>query len=119
MAIGVGGAAMDAGWRFVLALALETGWEVLENSPWVIERYRNATAAIGYSGDSVINALGDLTSAGVGFWIARWAGWRWTLALFVASELLLLATIRDNLTLNVLMLFVTLPGLKEWQLGAA
>lgn len=108
----------SVGWRFVVALVLEMGWEILENSPWVIERYRNATAAVGYSGDTVINALGDLTSAGVGFWIARALGWRWTLALFIAAELLLLATIRDNLTLNVLMLFVPLPELKEWQLGA-
>jgi len=109
----------SVGWRFVVALLLETGWEVLENSPWVIERYRAATAAVGYSGDSVINALGDLTSAGVGFWIARWVGWRWTLAMLIGSELLLLLTIRDNLTLNVLMLLVPLPpGLKEWQSGA-
>ena len=105
------------GWRFVIALLLEAGWEILENSPWVIERYRIATAAVGYSGDTVINALGDSASAAVGFWIAKWAGWRWTLALFIAVELLMLAMIRDNLTLNVLMLFVTLPGLKEWQLG--
>lgn len=109
---------VSVGWRFVMALVLEMGWEILENSPWVIERYRNATAAVGYSGDTVINALGDLTSAGVGFWIARALGWRWTLALFIAVELLLLATIRDNLTLNVLMLIVPLPGLKEWQLAA-
>ncbi len=107
------------GWRFVIALALETSWEILENSPWVIERYRNATAAVGYSGDTVINALGDLASAAVGFWIARWAGWRWTLALFIVVELILLATIRDNLTLNVLMLFVPLEGLKQWQMGSA
>jgi hypothetical protein len=105
------------GWQFVSALALEACWEILENSPPVIERYRAATAAVGYSGDSVVNALGDLTSAAAGFWLARWLGWRWTLALFVAVELILLAAIRDNLTLNVLMLFVTLPGLKEWQAG--
>jgi hypothetical protein len=108
------------GWQFVCALALEAGWEILENSPWVIERYRAATAAVGYSGDSVINTLGDLGSAAVGFWIARWLGWRWALALLIAIELMLLITIRDNLTLNVLMLLVPLPpGLKEWQQGAA
>ncbi len=107
------------GWQFVIALALEASWEILENSPWVIERYRQATAAVGYSGDSVINTLGDLASAGAGFWLARWLGWRWTLALLVAIELILLAAIRDNLTLNVLMLAVPLPGLKEWQSGAA
>lgn len=105
------------GWRLVFALALETGWEILENSHWVIERYRNTTAAVGYSGDTITNALGDLASAGLGFWIARLAGWQWTLAMFIAVELILLATIRDNLTLNVLMLFNKLPGLKEWQLG--
>ena len=105
------------GWQFVIALALEAAWEILENSPWVIERYRSATAAVGYSGDTVVNALGDLASAALGFWLARLLGWRWTLAIFVAVELILLAAIRDNLTLNVLMLFVTLPGLKQWQLG--
>lgn len=110
---------LAAGWQFVSALVLETSWEILENSPWVIERYRAATAAVGYSGDSVINTLGDLASAGLGFWLARWLGWRWTLALLMAIELILLAAIRDNLTLNVLMLAVPLPGLKEWQSGAA
>jgi hypothetical protein len=109
---------MSVGMRFVIALGLETTWEIVENSPWVIERYRNATAAVGYSGDSVINALGDLTSAGAGFWIARALGWRWSLALFIAVEMILLATIRDNLTLNVLMLFAPLQGVKQWQLGA-
>jgi MFS family permease len=108
------------GWRFVIALVLEASWEILENSPWVIERYRAATAAVGYSGDSVSNTLGDLASAGVGFWLARWLGWRWTLALLIAIELILLVLIRDNLTLNVLMLILPLPpGLKEWQQGAA
>ena len=103
----------------MIALALEAGWEILENSPWVIERYRAATAAVGYSGDSVINTLGDLGSSAIGFWIARWLGWRWTLAVLIAIELILLAVIRDNLTLNVLMLVLPLPGLKEWQQGAA
>lgn len=110
---------LNVGWRFVAALGLEACWEILENSPWVIERYRQATAAVGYSGDTVINALGDLTSAGAGFWIARWLGWRWSLAIFIAIELCLLATIRDNLTLNVLMLVLPLPGMKQWQMGAA
>lgn len=109
---------LAVGWQFVLALAIEAGWEILENSPWVIERYRQATAAVGYSGDSVLNSLGDLASAGLGFWIARRLGWRWTLGLFIAVELILLATIRDNLTLNVLMLVLPLPGVKAWQMGA-
>lgn len=108
------------GWQFVIALLIEAGWEILENSPWVIERYRQATAAVGYSGDSVINTLGDLVSAAVGFWLARGLGWRWSLVVLIAIELILLALIRDNLTLNVLMLLVPLPpGLKEWQQGAS
>jgi hypothetical protein len=104
-------------WRLVAALALEIGWEVLENSPWVIDRYRQDTAAFDYTGDSIVNALGDVASAVVGFAIASRFAWKASVALFVVFELWMLFIARDNLTLNVLMLLHPIEAIKAWQLS--
>ena len=102
----------------LVALAIEAGWEVLENTPMVIDRYREATAALGYTGDSVINSLSDVAMMGIGFLAARklplWA----SLALLVALELVPLLAIRDNLTLNIWMLLSPDPSVIAWQAGA-
>jgi len=90
---------------------------VLENSPWVIERYRSHTASLDYRGDSILNSLGDVASAVVGFLFAARFSWKASLALFVAFELLLLYLARDNLTLNVLMLLFPIEAIREWQLA--
>ena len=105
-------------WRAWLAVVLEASWEILENSPLIINRYREATAALGYSGDSVLNSLGDVVSCLIGFVIASRFGWRASVAIFVVTEIVLLITIRDSLLLNVVMLAVDVPWLKEWQQAA-
>lgn len=104
-------------WRLVVALVLEISWEMLENSPWVIERYRQDTAAFDYTGDSIVNALGDVASAVVGFAIASRFSWKVSVALFIVFELWMLLLARDNLTLNVLMLLNPIESIKEWQLS--
>jgi hypothetical protein len=104
-------------WRLIGALALEIGWELLENSPPVVERYRQDTAALDYTGDSIINAVGDVVTTVIGFVCASQFSWKVSLAVFIVLELGLLYFIRDNLTLNVFMLFFPLESLKEWQLG--
>lgn len=104
-------------WRLVITLALEIGWEVLENSPCVIERYRQDTASLDYTGDSVLNALGDLLSAVVGFVVAARFPWQVSVVMFVVIELALLFFVRDNLTLNVLMLVRSNDAVREWQLS--
>jgi hypothetical protein len=104
-------------WRVFTALALEVGWELLENSPWVIDRYRQDTAALDYTGDSILNAVGDVLTTLIGIVFASQFSWKISLALFIVLEIGLLYLIRDNLTLNVFMLFFPLESLKEWQLG--
>ena len=101
--------------RLVAATAIEAAWEIVENSEFTINRYREATAALGYTGDSVINSLGDLLSCVLGFAIAGRIGWRWTLALFIGIEAGLVLWIRDSLLLNVLMLFYPIEAVKDWQ----
>lgn len=103
--------------RLVAATAIEAGWEMVENSPIVIQRYREATAALGYEGDTVVNVLGDLLSCVLGFALAGKLGWRGSLAAFVAIEIGLLAIIRDSLLMNVLMLFYPVEWLKRWQMA--
>ena len=104
-------------WRLVVTLVVEAGWEVVENTPAVIGRYRAATAAVGYAGDAVANSLGDLACCAAGFWLAGRLGlWRSAL-LFVAVELGLLVAIRDNLTLSALMLTFPVDAIRAWQAG--
>lgn len=102
-------------WAFPIAVALEASWELLENSPMIIDRYRSATANFGYAGDSVLNSAFDIVWMSLGFWIAAKLPWKWTLALAIGFELMTLAVIRDNLTLNVLMLLWPIDAIKEWQ----
>ncbi len=102
-------------WRLCIVVAVAAAWEVLENSPPIIERYRTATMSLDYLGDTVVNALGDILACGIGFFIARWLGFLKSLVMLVASEVFLLILMRDNLTLNVLMLIYPVPAIKAWQ----
>jgi hypothetical protein len=103
--------------RFVGALLLEGAWEILENSPLIIDRYREATIALGYVGDSVFNSVSDIFFAACGFLFA-WRARPWlTVAVIVAMELGTLAIMRDNLTLNIVMLIHPVEAIKQWQLA--
>lgn len=104
-------------WRFTLAISAEALWEVVENSSFVIERYRATTAALGYQGDTVINALGDILFCAAGFLLAERLGFRRSLALFLLTEAILLVLIKDSLLLNILMLIYPLDAIKAWQTG--
>lgn len=104
-------------WRLWLAVLIEALWEVVENSEQVIQRYREATAALGYQGDTVINSLGDILVCGAGFWLAFYLGFRRSLALFVITEIGLTLWIRDSLILNIIMLIYPIEAIKAWQLG--
>jgi len=96
---------------------IEGGWELLENSPLIIDRYREATVAIGYSGDSILNSLCDIGWMAFGFWVAAKLPARATIALAIGFELMTLAIIRDNLTLNILMLVWPIDAIRIWQAG--
>jgi hypothetical protein len=104
--------------RLLAALLVEAAWEIAENTPMVINRYRDATIALGYSGDSILNSLSDITMMAVGFLAARrlpvWA----SLLIVVVLELVPLIVIRDNLTLNILMLLAPNDAIRAWQAGA-
>lgn len=104
-------------WGLVLTTGLEAAWELVENSPYVIERYRTATIAAGYQGGAVVNSLGDIVCSGIGFLVARRVGLWWSAALVVATEIFLLLWIRDNLTLTIVMLFMPLDAIRVWQTG--
>jgi hypothetical protein len=109
---------LKAGTRLVLAVALEALWEVGENSAAVIQRYRQATMALGYTGDSILNSVGDIAACGVGFYLAGRLPVRWSIAFFLLVEAALLLIYRDNLGLNILMLIWPVKGVKSWQMGA-
>jgi hypothetical protein len=102
-------------WGLVCAAAFEAGWEIFENTPFTINRYRNATAATGYTGDTIANSLADLGCALIGWMFARRLGWRWSLALFLVLEIGCALWIRDNLTLNIVMFLHPFQSIKDWQ----
>jgi len=105
--------------RFLIALAIEAAWEIVENTPLIINRYREETTALGYTGDSVLNSMSDIAMMIVGFLLARrlpvWA----SVAIVLVLELVPLFVIRDNLTLNVWMLLAPNEALKAWQSGGS
>jgi hypothetical protein len=103
--------------RLALATLVEVAWEVIENTDAVIQRYREATIALDYYGDSVINSVADIAAMWLGFWLAsRLPVWL-SVVLVLAMELFVGWMIRDNLALNVLMLLWPLESVKAWQAG--
>lgn len=105
------------GTRFVLATGIEAAWEVAENTDAVITRYREATIALDYYGDSVVNSVADIAWMWLGFALARvlpvWA----SVALFIVAELAVGYVIRDGLTLNVIMLLAPQDWIRDWQMA--
>ena len=102
----------------VAAVALEAGWEILENTPFTIERYRAATISLNYYGDSVLNSVFDMLFCVGGFFLARWLPVWVSVALVVAMEVGVALVIRDNLTLNIVMFLYPIEWIKAWQGGA-
>lgn len=108
---------MPVAWRFVIAIFIESSWEVFENTAYIINRYREETISLNYFGDSIINSLADIISCALGFLIAyKIRFWR-SLILFLATEVLLIVWIRDSLLINIIMLIYPIEAIKIWQLG--
>jgi len=107
---------LKTNWQLLIAIALEAAWEVFENTNFVIDRYRSVTAALGYTGDTVVNSLGDILCCLIGFLIAQRLGFRRAVIAFLALELVLLLWIRDSLLLEIVMLTFPIEAIKAWQL---
>lgn len=104
-------------WRLLIAVMIESTWEIAENSSYVIERYRTATISLDYFGDSIINSLSDITACATGFVIAyKLRFWR-SLALFVVTEIVLIFWIHDSLLINIIMLIYPVEAIKAWQMA--
>lgn len=104
-------------WRFLIAVVAEGAWEILENSSWIIEKYRANTASLDYFGDSIANSMGDIVACATGFWIATKLGLWKSIAFFLFVEIVLLLWIRDGLLLNILMLAWPVEAVKNWQMA--
>lgn len=108
---------MPLAWRLLLAVSIESTWEIVENSSYMIQRYRTETISLDYFGDSIFNSVSDIACCSIGFLIAyKLKFWR-SAALFVVTEVILLFTIRDSLIVNLIMLISPVEAIKKWQMG--
>lgn len=101
--------------RLAIAVGIEAAWEIAENTPWVIEAYRQQALARGYVGDSILNSLSDTLSMMTGFALASILPWRATLALAIVMEVAVGYLVHDNLTLNILNFIHRFPAIEAWQ----
>ena len=108
---------LSLGWRFAIAVAVEAAWEVFENTPFIIDRYRAATISLDYYGDSIVNSMSDIVAMMAGFAFAASVRWWVSVSAVIVMEIGVAMVIRDNLFLNIVMLLHPFDAIKTWQAG--
>ncbi|MBP7967233.1 DUF2585 family protein [Candidatus Woesebacteria bacterium] len=106
-------------YQLLIALVIEAAWEILENSPMIIDRYRTTTSSVDYYGDSILNSLSDIVAMVIGYIVASRLSWKIIVVLALLMELTTIYFIRDALIFNILMLVYPIQQIKDWQMMLA
>lgn len=100
--------------KFVIAVFLSCAFEVIENTKWIIAAYRSHYSTFHYTGDSVVNSIGDVISVSIGFWVTTKAKLWMSITFFCVDVILIVYALNTVITSNTIIILDKIQHMKFW-----